>query len=248
VTRSHAICAALFAVAALPAAADCGRDVYFSARDISNAIPLERPSRDFSALQRAAHGGKAEAQRSLAVSYDSGYLVARCPARALHWYRLAARNGDAIAKDWMDRHARLEALREGPECLGATCFDNGGETSQTLSLIADASRHFRAPVTVNGISADGIIDTGASFLSMSAAQAGKMGIMFADGRAVTMQTANGGKQGKVVTVPKVSVGSLTLRDVAVSVSEVDMPLLVGMSLLSRLNIDIRGSSMTLAAR
>jgi aspartyl protease family protein len=98
-------------------------------------------------------------------------------------------------------------------------------------------------VTVNGM-----IDTGASLVSMSAQVARQLGIVYANGRPMTMTTANGTIRAQTVTAREVTVGSITLRDVAVAVSEGDMPLLIGMSFLRRLEMEIQGSSMTLSQR
>jgi clan AA aspartic protease (TIGR02281 family) len=212
------------------------------------AFPLNKPSAEFAALRREAGAGSATAQRSLAVLYEAGYLVSPCRETAVHWYRQAGKNGDRIAQDWIERHAQLERLRAGPECLGGSCSSAEGEGAASLALLADPNSHFYAPVTINGVTVRGVVDTGATAISMSSAQAQQMRISYLNGRQTTLVTANGTKSGYIVTLETVTVGTLTLRDVSVSVSDGDMPLLIGMSFLRRVNVDMRGSSMTLSKR
>jgi clan AA aspartic protease (TIGR02281 family) len=234
-------------VPAFAGASECDADRYFSAADAAHAAPLPQPSPELTALRRQASAGHAAAQRSLAVSYETGYLVSRCADKALYWYREAGKRGDKLAQEWLDAYARLEKMRSGPECVGARCADSAGGNT-TLELIADRRGHFHAPLTINGVTVNGMIDTGASLVSMSAQVARQLGIVYANGRPMTMTTANGTIRAQTVTAREVTVGSITLRDVAVAVSEGDMPLLIGMSFLRRLEMEIRGSSMTLSQR
>lgn len=240
---------ALFGIAPLVCHADdCGPERYFSSADVANTVPLKRPAAEYTGLRREAGAGSATAQRSLAALYEAGYLVAPCTEKALHWYRLAAKGGDRIAQDWMENHARIARLHAGPECLGGYCDPAGGQGPVSLALIADADSHFYAPVTINGVVVRGVVDTGATAISMSAATAQKMRISTLNGKRVTLMTANGSKEGYIVTLDAVMVGSITLRDVSVTVSDADMPLLIGMSFLRRVNVDMRGNSMTLSRR
>jgi clan AA aspartic protease (TIGR02281 family) len=227
---------------------DCGTDRFFSFADAANASPLKKPSAEFANLRHKAGAGSAAAQRSLAVLYETGYLVSPCAEKALHWYRLAGKNGDRIAQDWMENHTRLERMRAGPECLGGYCDPVSSQGLASLALIADPDSHFYAPVSINGVAVRGVVDTGATAISMSAATAQRMHISYLNGRRTTLMTANGSKEGYVVTVDAVTVGSITLHDVSVTVSDPDMPLLIGMSFLRRVNVDMRGNSMTLSKR
>lgn len=92
----------------------------------------------------------------------------------------------------------------------------------------------------------GLIDTRASAISMSTQIAKQMGVAFPHGDKTIIVTARGTKFGYVVTVDAVAVGNITLRDAKVSISDPAMPLLICTSVQKRINVDIRGSNMTLA--
>lgn len=100
-------------VATSASASECGPESYFSPTD--DETPLPKPHPDFLKMRRSANAGDAVAQRNLAVCYESGYLVTKCPEKALYWYKKAATNGDNIAQSWMARHDQFESQIQQPE-------------------------------------------------------------------------------------------------------------------------------------
>jgi clan AA aspartic protease (TIGR02281 family) len=82
---------------------------------------------------------------------------------------------------------------------------------------------------------------------MSASTAQGMRLPYEAGRSITMQTANGTKSARLVSISSVRVGNIVLNDVLGAVSDAEMPLLLGMSFLGRLNVSIKQGSMTLAS-
>lgn len=232
----------------IAAAVACGEERYFPASDLHNTMPLARPSAELADLRRRAAKGDAVAQRSIAIGYETGYLVSQCADKALYWYRQAGRNGDRQAQDWLAGRVHLQQMSQGPECVGPRCFGEAVGSLRTLALVANPDSHFYAPVTVNGVTFNGMIDTGATTILMSAHAARSMGIAWQKGRAATSITANGSMPIQIVTVDAVTVGGIALRDIDVSVSEADTPLLIGMSFLRRLNVEIHGSNMMLTVR
>lgn len=218
---------------------------YFAPDDNGHEFPLRRPHRQWTTLQRAARSGDASALRSLAVAYESGYLVSRCDGKAAAWYARAAAAGDAEAKAWLGRRETFAALEEGPECAGNQCRGAAGAGTRAATFIAGPNGHYFAPVTINGVTATGLIDTGASTLAMSEETARKFGIAFQSGTQGTALTANGAIPSKSVTVPQVMVGGITLANVRVSVG-IQGQMLIGMNFLGRLNVRMEGSQLTLA--
>lgn len=251
--RPTAILIGLAALAAVllsaPAAAkDCdGR--YFAPADQDNQRPMRKPSAEFAATLEKANGGDAQAQRNLGVMYESAYLVSRCMADAMHWYRLAAEGGDGVAKKWVERKAGFDALGGGGECLGHRCSGSGNAENSVAVLYASPTRgrHFFAPVTINGKTVEGMIDTGATMVAMSAETAQAFGIRFSEGRQSAAMTANGRINTYRVVVPQMEVAGITARNVPVSVGITGQPL-IGMSFLSQFDVSITSDTMTMRKR
>jgi clan AA aspartic protease (TIGR02281 family) len=229
------------------AATPCDRERYFAPSDYLQDKPLRRPHSELVRFLKRAGSGDAVAQRSVAVSYEAGYLVDKCPAKALSWYRKAALGGDEEAQRWVARYDLMERIRQGPQCAGSACpFARDDSGPQYIELYANVNGSFTAPVTIGNVTVTGVVDTGADVVSMSARQAREMGIAYQTGAKVVMQTANGTKEAFLVNLESVRVAGIVLRDVRGTVSEVDMPLLLGMSFLGRVNVSINQGRMTLA--
>jgi clan AA aspartic protease (TIGR02281 family) len=187
----------------------------------------------------------------LAISYDTGYLVSRCPTKALYWYKKAAESGDDAAKKWLSRHKIFAALFAGPECIGRHCPIPDADEHFVAVLYANSSRHdhFIAPMTINGHTASGLIDTGASMIAMNDKMAKDFGIDYSNGKKGYATIANGQKiPSTAVIVPIVEVAGIKLRDVSVNVSEGAGPLLIGMSFLSRLNVSMGQGTLSMRKR
>lgn len=211
-----------------------------------SARPHSPPALTLKGLQHQARAGQAQAQRDLAVAYETGYLVQSSPSRAEYWYRRAAKSGDGIAREWVAHHDQLVSLGGGKECLGDYCYGGGqGEGAHAASFVAAANNHYFAPVTINGVTEQGMIDTGASTIAMSPESAKHFGIDASHGKQQQFQTANGKTIDSVITVPKIQVGGLVLRNVMVSVGS-SGPILIGMSFLHRLNLRMGGGVLTLS--
>jgi aspartyl protease family protein len=245
--RSFAISAALISASFGTAAAPCESERYFSPTDFTQDRPLRGPHAEFSAFVKKARSGDAAAQRSLGASYDAGYLVDKCEGKAVYWYRKAAVAGDEVAKLWVARFELFERIRQGPQCAGSACpFAREDSGPQFIVLYANANGSFRVPVMIGNVTVEGIVDTGADTVAMSARQAREMGIAYSSETRVLMQTANGNKEAILTTLDSVRVGGIVLRNVRATVSEGEMPLLLGMSFLGRVNVSINQGRMTLA--
>jgi hypothetical protein len=108
---------------------NCPNEQYFSPDDQENARPLARPSRDFREIRQLARKGDATAQRSLAVIYETGYLVTTCKEAARYWYFKAAQGKDPQAVEWMQREQSALAGAEQPSFINWT----GHATRTTLA-------------------------------------------------------------------------------------------------------------------
>ncbi|MDT3707589.1 MAG: TIGR02281 family clan AA aspartic protease [Thiobacillus sp.] len=120
---------------------------------------------------------------------------------------------------------------------------------QSVSLTADARGHFSANGSLNGYPMSFLVDTGATAIAISAADARRIGIDYTEGQAVNVGTAAGVVQAWRVKLSTVKVGGITVHQVDGMVMEtgLNMPLL-GMSFLNRMEMRRDGQTMTLTQR
>lgn len=128
----------------------------------------------------------------------------------------------------------------------------GGPTvaaRQSVSLTADARGHFSANGSLNGYPMSFLVDTGATAIAISAADARRIGIDYRGGQAVNVGTAAGVVPAWRVKLSTVKVGSITVHQVDGMVMEtgLNVPLL-GMSFLNRMEMKRDGQTMTLTQR
>jgi len=116
-----------------------------------------------------------------------------------------------------------------------------------LVLRAGADQLYHVDGQLNGRAVTGVIDTGASQVSLSVARAAALGLDWSRGRAATIQTANGPVRGWALRLERLSVGGLEARDVDAVVIDADLPhLLIGNSFLRRFRVQSEDSRLTIA--
>lgn len=116
-------------------------------------------------------------------------------------------------------------------------------------LTADASGHFLTTGNINGTTVRFLVDTGASLISLGAADARRIGVDANKGARVMASTANGDTAASRVKLDSVRVGEIVLHNVDALVHQQDMPfVLLGMSFLNRMEMQRDGDTMTLKKR
>lgn len=119
----------------------------------------------------------------------------------------------------------------------------------TVTLPAGDYGHFRAEAEINGRDIDVMVDTGASLVALTYDDARRAGIVVKPSDFThTAQTANGTARVAPVTIPRISIGDITVRNVAGVVSErgASERTLLGMSFLGRLSrVEMRGGTLVL---
>ena len=123
--------------------------------------------------------------------------------------------------------------------------------SQSATLTADVRGHFFTTAAVNGISLRFLVDTGASLVTLSAADARRAGISYLSAPKGLLQTANGVVPAYRVTLDTVTLGRITLHNVDGVVLENDRlgaVGLLGLSFLNRTEMRRDGDLMTLTRR
>ncbi len=103
---------------------------------------------------------------------------------------------------------------------------------------------------INGQSVSFVVDTGATMITLSEDEAGRLRLPVSSGAEVPVETASGRVVGRRVVLDEVQIGGLRERRVEAVVLPGDHPSvsLLGMSLLSRLNIRNEGPVLILQAR
>ncbi len=123
-----------------------------------------------------------------------------------------------------------------------------GSAPAEVVLKVDNGGHFHADARINGAPVRVIVDTGASFIGLPAAEARRIGLAYGDGPRVTLSTANGTTWGHRVRIDTVSLGDISVHGIDAVVQD-NLPFaLLGMSFLSRLTMRREGDTMTLTRR
>lgn len=156
--------------------------------------------------------------------------------------RLISVQGDQAV---IEIDGRKRPLQVGQHAVGTGGGDSGGK----VVLTADAQGHFYTTGTINGNSVKFLVDTGATMVSLGAADARRLGLDPARGQAGISNTANGQAQVSHVKLDSVRVGDITLYNVDALIHQNDMPFaLLGMSFLNRMEMQRDGGTMTLKKR
>jgi aspartyl protease family protein len=115
-------------------------------------------------------------------------------------------------------------------------------------LTADNRGHFLTNGTINGTTVRFLVDTGATMIGLGAGDARRIGLDLSKGVRGVNNTANGQTTVVMVKLDSVRVGDIVLNNVDASVTPHDMPALLGMSFLNRMEMQRSGDSMTLIKR
>jgi aspartyl protease family protein len=123
-------------------------------------------------------------------------------------------------------------------------------TAASSMATVDERGHFVADGQVNGVPIRFTIDTGATFISLPASEARRLGLDYLKGRKAVMETANGIAAAYRIKLDTVRIGDLVVNNVDAVVMDGDsLPVaLLGMSFLNRMDIRREGQIMTLTKR
>jgi aspartyl protease family protein len=162
--------------------------------------------------------------------------------RTTEGVRLVSVDGDAATLEFDGGRHRV--------AIGERSVAAAGDTvAAPVTLNADGRGHFLTEGSINGAPVRFMVDTGATLVSMSAADAVRAGINYRKGEPGMTMTANGPAQVWQVKLDSVKVGNIILRDVDGAVHGGDMPLvLLGMSFLNRMEMKRDGDRMVLRRR
>jgi aspartyl protease family protein len=134
--------------------------------------------------------------------------------------------------------------------LGATPVALGGgiNTSSAGRIVmrADSGGHFMTPGSINGRPTRFMVDTGATSVTLGAAEAQALGLRFQDGQRVLANTANGTVQGYAITLERLRIGDVEVYGVPALVLPASTPtVLLGNSYLNRFKLRRENDTLTL---
>ena len=119
----------------------------------------------------------------------------------------------------------------------------------SITLRADSQGHYVTQGQINGGSVRMLVDTGATVISMPATEAVRLGIDYRRGQPATVSTANGTAPVYRVKLDSVRIGTVVVNQVDAVVQENGLPFtLLGMSFLSRTDMNRSGDQLTLTRR
>lgn len=142
---------------------------------------------------------------------------------------------------------KRQTLRVGdaPASVGGS----GPTRGTRIVLSAGSGGHFHTAGAINGRAAQFMVDTGATSVSMGAADAIRMGVNYKAGEPVQMGTANGVARAWRVRLDSVRIGDVEVFGVEAIVSPQPMPfVLLGNSFLTRFQMRRENDQMVLERR
>lgn len=130
--------------------------------------------------------------------------------------------------------------------LGVSTDEEGG----SIELIKKPDGHFHAVGQVNGRTLNFLVDTGASIVVISSADAKRIGLEYKHGFVATASTASGDSPMYTIRAEQINVGGIELKEVSLGVIEGRFPItpLLGMSFLGELNMTQAGNNLRLEQR
>ena len=144
---------------------------------------------------------------------------------------------------------KQHSLRVGDAPAQVGAGNSEGAGGKRVVLNAGSGGHFVALGQINGHAVQFLVDTGATVVSLSVAQAQRMGLNYQSGQPVQMSTANGVVPAWRVKLASVRIGDVLVYDVDSVVSSGAMPyVLLGNSFLSRFQMTRSNEQMVLEKR
>ncbi len=160
--------------------------------------------------------------------------------------KIISTQGDLAVMEIAGKRHNLR-VGEAPSSVGGT--SNAGEGGTKVVLSAGSGGHFFTQGQINGRAVQLVVDTGASMVSLSVADAERVGLNYKTGQAIQMSTANGVIPGWRLKLASVRIGDVVVYDVDAIVSSGAMPyVLLGNSFLGRFQMTRTNDQMVLEKR
>ena len=159
--------------------------------------------------------------------------------------RLVSVNANAAVIEVKGQRQTLP-LGGSPVNLGSANSAGGGTQ---IVLTAGLGGHFVTGGSINGRAVEFLVDTGATTIAMSSAEADRIGLKYKDGARMTGNTANGTVNGYRTSLDSVRIGDVQVYNVEAAVLPMPMPhILLGNSFLTRFQMKRENDRLTLDKR
>lgn len=148
----------------------------------------------------------------------------------------------------LEINGKRHTLRVGdaPASVGAS---GGAARGNRIVLTAGSGGHFLTQGAINGRAVQFMVDTGATMISLGAADAERLGLNYKAGEQGRMSTANGVATAWKMTLGSVRIGDVEVYNVDAVVSPQPMPyVLLGNSFLTRFQMKRDNDQMVLERR
>ncbi|BAU49027.1 aspartyl protease [Sulfurifustis variabilis] len=203
-------------------------------------------------LLAAPHVGAVERVTLQALFKDKAILVIDGARRVLSAGEESPEGVKLIETDTRTERAEIElAGKRQTLTLGVVLGSFAPTGRESVTLFAEPDGHFHADGTINGMPVRFLVDTGATTIALSGAEASRLGIDYRKrGQAGYASTASGVVRMYAVKLDSVQLGPITMYGVDAGVLEGTFPreALLGMSFLSRLDMKRDGQRLELTQR
>jgi aspartyl protease family protein len=142
-------------------------------------------------------------------------------------------DGEAAVVEQSGGQVRLR-VGAAPARVGEAGSGAPTRSASEIVIPVGPGGHFVTAGSINGQSVRFLVDTGATLISLSRAEATRLGLDLKGARGVLTQTAAGVAPGQVLMLQRVRVGDVEVYNVQALVGEAPMPfILLGNSFLER---------------
>lgn len=147
----------------------------------------------------------------------------------------------------IDGRRQVLVLGASPGRLNPSGSDNGA--AKQIIMTSGPGGHFTPTGSINNHSIQFLVDTGATSVSITQAEAERIGLRYRNGRRVLTQTANGVVPAHLTVLDSIRVGDVEVRNVEAIVIPGQMShVLLGNSFLTRFLMKRENDVMTLDLR
>ena len=159
--------------------------------------------------------------------------------------RLVSVNASTAVVEINGKQQSLE-LGGSPVSVSSGAQREGGTQ---IVIPASSGGHFVTAGSINGKAVEFMVDTGATTIAMSVAEADRIGLKYKDNAKLTGNTANGTVSGYQAMLGVVRVGDVQVYNVEAAILPLPMPqVLLGNSFLNRFQMKRDNERMTLEKR
>jgi len=180
------------------------------------------------------------------VIVDGSAPKSVAPGETFRGVKVVSTQGDQAVLEIAGKRHTMR-VGDAPASVGSGgAGDTGGNR---VVLSASSGGHFFTQGQINGQTVQLVVDTGASVVSLSAADAQRIGLKYQNGQPTYLSTANGVIPAWRVRLASLRVGDVVVYDVDAVVSSGAMPyVLLDNSFLSRFQMTRTNDQMVLDKR